>query len=176
MLDMLGPIWDAFYLFMPAYFANMAPVIFRKVRFMDAPMDLGKKWNGKPIFGSHKTFRGLFFGILLAMIIAYVQFRFPLGSPLLDYSLWPAIGILMGFGAILGDSVESFFKRRVGIKPGKPWVPFDQIDFTLGALIMISFLEFPGWKVAAASIVLSFILHVTVNHIGAFLKIRKNPW
>jgi len=29
------------------------------------------------------------------------------------------IGFLFGFGALLGDLVESFFKRRIGIESGK---------------------------------------------------------
>jgi hypothetical protein len=32
------------------------------------------------------------------------------------------------------DSVKSFVKRRVGIAPGAPWIPFDQLDFVIGAL------------------------------------------
>ncbi|KAA0006124.1 MAG: CDP-archaeol synthase, partial [Thermoplasmata archaeon] len=40
------------------------------------------------------------------------------------------------FGALLGDIVESFFKRRVGKERGEDWIPFDQVDFLIGALIL----------------------------------------
>ena len=37
-------------------------------------------------------------------------------------------------GALLGDIIESFFKRRIGKSRGENWIPFDQIDFILGVL------------------------------------------
>ena len=37
---------------------------------------INKKIKNKPIFGKNKTFRGLIFGILFAVIIAYLQFLF----------------------------------------------------------------------------------------------------
>ena len=40
------------------------------------------------------------------------------------------------FGALLGDIVESFFKRRAGKERGEDWIPFDQLDFLLGALFL----------------------------------------
>ena len=40
---------------LPAYVANGAPVIFGG----GTPLDFGRKLGGKPIFGNHKTIRGL---------------------------------------------------------------------------------------------------------------------
>src|SRR3990167_6645069 len=65
-----------FYLMLPAYFANMAPVIVRKINFLAHPIDFKKKFGKKPILGKNKTFRGVFFGILFAIIIVYIQFIF----------------------------------------------------------------------------------------------------
>jgi len=60
-----------FYFMLPAYFANMAPVIMKNIfKNLAFPIDLNKKINNKPIFGKNKTFRGLFFGILFAIIIS----------------------------------------------------------------------------------------------------------
>jgi CDP-2,3-bis-(O-geranylgeranyl)-sn-glycerol synthase len=36
-----------------------------------------------------------------------------------------------------GDAVKSFLKRRAGIRPGRPWIPFDQIDFVVGELVLV---------------------------------------
>ena len=44
---------------LPAYAANGAPVIFG----CGIPIDLNKKFRGKPIFGKHKTIKGLISGI-----------------------------------------------------------------------------------------------------------------
>ena len=43
------------YFMSPAYFANMAPVIFRKFNFLAIPIDFGKKINNKPLLGKTKT-------------------------------------------------------------------------------------------------------------------------
>lgn len=172
---MLELIWTALFLMLPAYAANMAPVIFRSLPFLETPIDFGKKSGGKPIFGAHKTYRGLFFGVASAILIAWIQFIIP-GPAILDYSSWLLIGVLMGIGAIAGDALASFFKRRRGIRPGRPWIPFDQLDFVIGALVMVSFLNPPGWQITVVAILLSFILHITVNHVAFYLGIRKEKW
>ncbi len=171
-------ILEAFYLFIPAFLANMAPVLVRgRIRMLDIPLDFGKNFLGKPILGNNKTFRGLAIGISAAMGATYLQYlMMPYIDGLVDYSSWGVIGFLLGLGAIVGDALESFFKRRVGIKPGRPWVPFDQIDFIIGALIFVSLYSFPGWDIAITVILLSFFLHILVNHLAYYMGIRKERW
>jgi hypothetical protein len=50
---------------------------------------------------------------------------------------WLATGLRFGFGAVAGDAAKSFFKRRLAIAPGSPWIPFDQLDFAVGALVLV---------------------------------------
>ena len=174
-------VLKSLYLMLPAYFANMAPVIAKKINFLDYPVDFGKKLGSKPVFGRHKTFRGFFFGILFAIIIAYAQFRLMETDSLraisiLDYSKWLLIGFLMGFGALLGDLIKSFFKRRIGIEPGNNFIPFDQTDFVAGALIFTMLAFELSWQIFIVSLLLSFILHIIVNHISYWLKIRNEAW
>jgi len=38
------------------------------------------------------------------------------------------------FGALMGDIIASFFKRRIGKDRGQDWIPVDQLDFILGVL------------------------------------------
>ena len=111
-------ILKSMYLMLPAYFANMAPVIVKKINIFDYPVDFNKKFGKKPLFGKHKTFRGFIFGIVFAITIAYVQFRLAEADSfwsisILDYEKWLLIGFLMGFGALSGDLIKSFFKRRI---------------------------------------------------------------
>ena len=174
-------ILKCFYLMMPAYFANMAPVIVKKISFLSYPVDFNKKLGNKPIFGKNKTFRGFFFGILIAVIISYIQFLlYKMVSfsniSFFDYSNWIVFGLLMGFGALTGDLIKSFFKRRIGIKPGGKFIPFDQTDFVVGALVFIIPVFGFNWKIFLTSLVLSFILHIIVNHISFYLKIRNEKW
>jgi CDP-2,3-bis-(O-geranylgeranyl)-sn-glycerol synthase len=50
--------------------------------------------------------------------------------------------VLASYGAVLGDLVGSFLKRRFDIKSGAPFWIIDQLDF---ALIAILFITFPGF-------------------------------
>ena len=167
---------------LPAYFANMAPIIVKDAfKSLKIPIDFNKKIKNKPIFGKNKTFRGLFFGVIFAVIIAYLQFllyknNIFVNISIADYSNWLLIGFLMGFGAIFGDLIESFIKRRMNYDPGKSFVPFDQLDFVIGALIFIYPLVALSLSKIIIILLLSFVLHIIVNHIAYYIKLRREQW
>ena len=167
---------------LPAYFGNMAPVIFKNLNFIKTPVDFGANFlDGKPIFGKNKTIQGIIFATVFGIIVAYVQYTLYQnnlfkGLSLIDYSNWMQIGFLFGFGAIFGDLVKSFFKRRVNIKPGQPFIPFDQIDFVIGALFFVYFTGILTWQIVITLLIVSPILHITVNHIAYYTHIRGEKW
>ena len=167
---------------LPAYAANMAPVIFKdRFKRFAVPIDNGAMFRGKPLFGSHKTVRGLIIGILVAVIIAGLQFllyKSPFFQKLsfTDYAKWALFGFLMGSGALIGDLFKSFIKRRVGIRPGARFIPFDQIDFVIGALLFSLLAVGITWAIALTCIALSFVLHIGTNHLAFWLKIRNEKW
>ena len=163
------------YLLLPGIFANMSPVLFTKINFLNKPIDLGKKFLGKRILGDNKTYRGFFFGILIAIITAFIQIWIPINTPyqITLQNFW-YLGFLLGFGALFGDVVESFIKRRIGIAPGKPWIPFDEIDHIIGSLLIISTIFSLPIISAIWVIIITIPLHILVNVIGYFFKLRKN--
>ncbi len=167
------------YFMLPAYFANMSPVFGRFIfsKQVMTPIDFGVEIKGKPLFGRHKTIGGFLFGVIIALAAGYLQFL--LYSRLknicfVDYrDLWLDISLLMGLGAMTGDLVKSFIKRRLNLKPGKPWYPFDGLDFVVGALIFVYPVYFPGWLNIIFIFSISLIGHVLVNWIGYLLNLRK---
>ena len=176
-------VFKLLYFMIPAYLANMAPPLGKgRLKFMEIPVDMGKKFRGKPLLGKNKTWRGVFLAVVVGLAVFALQkylynFEAMQKISLFDYStatLW--IGVLLGFGAIAGDAVESFFKRRIDVKPGKPWMPFDQTDFTIGALALTAIVYFPGWVNAVIIVAISAIGHILVNHIGYYLKLRDVKW
>lgn len=174
-------ILKCLYLMLPAYFANMAPVIVKKIGLFNFPIDFNRQINNKPIFGKNKTFRGFAFGVIFSVIIAYFQFLLYnvesfRGISFIDYENWLLLGFLMGLGALLGDLIKSFFKRRLNIEPGARFVPFDQTDFVIGALVFIMPVFDLTFKIFITSLLLSFVLHIIVNHIAFYLKIRNERW
>ena len=85
-------------------------------------------------------------------------------------------GALLGLGALLGDLVKSFFKRRLSIDPGRPMWIADQVDWILGALLFTQ--SAAGWTASDYIFLLTAgaVLHVLVNFIGYYLGLRSNPY
>ncbi|MEK6963237.1 MAG: CDP-archaeol synthase [Nanoarchaeota archaeon] len=172
------------YLLLPAAFANMAPIFFKDSwKWLDRPIDGNKKWKGKPILGSHKTWRGFIAGIVLGILVAFLQkqlWEAGIGRAwiLINYEhLWLSLGFWMGFGAMFGDSVKSFFKRRSSVKPGDRFMPWDQIDWILGSLVFVSlFVQVLPWQVWAWWLIIGFAGHIIIRHISYWLKMDKDKW
>ena len=144
-------ILNGFWLFLPAMLPNSAAVVFGKMG--KTKIDFGKSWHGKRIFGDGKSWAGLFgggfSGIFLGLILIGVSALF--GSS--DYwgygGFWANVGILtcLSFGAILGDLMAAFIKRRLGLERGAKAPILDQYDFVIGAFLITS-IFFPGWVYA----------------------------
>lgn len=182
---MLNVIIISIYFILPAYFANMCPVIFAKfgwLRPLAKPIDGGEMMNGQPLFGANKTWRGLAAGIIGACLITFAQALLYLWPPTRQISLfdypngWLPLGILAGAGAIVGDLIKSFFKRRIGIKAGDSWIFFDQLDFILGFFIFTSLIFWPGWSIFITICLLTLILHPLTNITGYLIGWKKVWW
>lgn len=182
---MLEIILKSFYFALPAFLANMAPVIFAKLgwlKFLSRPIDNGRKIGSEFIFGSGKTWRGIVAAVILGIIMTGIQawlydFDFFQNISLISYpQIFLLFGFLAGLGAILGDLIKSFLKRRIGIASGKSWPVFDQLDFIFGFLIFIYFLAQPSIVVMITIIILTLIFHPLTNITAYLLKIKKVWW
>lgn len=164
----------------------MAPIFAAKLpwlRTFTYPLDGYATFRDRRIFGSHKTLRGLFSGILVGVLAVYLQIElyihvsFVRNFVLLDYTTINPIlfGMLSSVGALGGDAIKSFFKRQLDIAPGKTWFPFDQIDYVVGGICLTSFyiqLTLPQYIMLF--IIWSF-LHPLGTLIGYFLKLKECP-
>lgn len=176
--------WQTFYFLLPAIFANMAPIFFRnKWSSLAFPMDCNQKWNGKPILGNHKTFRGLIAAIILAVLVSFLQkqlWEAGLGRDLIFFNYdadWLLLGFLIGLGVMVGDSIKSFVKRRLSFKPGASFMPWDQIDWVLGCLLFVTFfITILPWQVWLYSLLIGFFGHIAVRYISYWLGINKEKW
>lgn len=157
------------YFMAPAYAANMAPPFVRYWRGWNRP--ISRRW-----LGAHKTVLGFTLGVLAAVTATFIQSRLAWEGALVASGHWAVLGLRFGAGAMIGDAVKSFAKRRAGVAPGDRFTPWDQIDFVLGALALV-------WGAAALSgadvvtiVLLSVAGHVLVNHLGYWLGIRDVKW
>lgn len=162
---------------LPAYISNPMAVVFGGGK----PLDFGKNWkDGQRILGDGKTIRGLFGGTICGIIAGLIQMWVsPLWSPG-SFTLTAIITI--SFGALLGDIVKSFFKRRLGLARGTRFILVDQLDFVAGAWILTYALD-PLWftenftpQIMIAVLILTPILHRLTNIFGYNIKLKKEPW
>lgn len=162
--------------FLPAGVSNMSPVIANKlpiIRDWNTPIDFGKNWRDKRILGNNKRLRGIVFGTLMGGLTALVVSKFNTNTVVTMAPFWA--GCLLGFGALAGDAVESFFKRQRGIAPGRLWFPFDQIDYIVGGLLAIyPFVQLPQWSMVTI-VVVYFGLHLTTAYTAYLLGLKDKP-
>ena len=173
---------DAFWLMLPAYLPNNCAVIFGG----GTPLDFGKNFkDGRRILGDGKTFRGTVGGTICGILaglmlnLAAPYFGFPTFASGLSQ-----IPVLIGLsvGAMLGDIVAAFAKRRFGLKRGERFPVLDQLDFVFGAWLLTYFLA-PVWfkenftlPVIIAVLIITPVLHRITNIIGYRLGTKREPW
>jgi CDP-2,3-bis-(O-geranylgeranyl)-sn-glycerol synthase len=75
-----------------------------------------------------------------------------------------------------GDAAKSLVKRRLGIAPGKRWIPWDQVDFVLGALILVGRQAALSWVDVAIILLVSAAGHILVSHAGYWIGVRDVKW
>jgi CDP-2,3-bis-(O-geranylgeranyl)-sn-glycerol synthase len=175
----IGLIIKATWLMLPAYLANPTAVVFGG----GTPIDFKKNWlDGRRMFGDGKTFRGLIGGTSCGIIIGLIQMQLTSLNYLGTFTL---ISIsTLSFGALLGDIIKSFFKRRLGYERGAKFPLVDQLDFVAGAWILTyvfdpiwfsdNFLSAPWIMVTV--VVFTPLLHRLTNIIGYYIKLKKEPW
>jgi CDP-2,3-bis-(O-geranylgeranyl)-sn-glycerol synthase len=162
--------------FLPAGVANMMPVFANKISLLNrwkTPVDFGLRFKGQRILGNNKTWRGVVSGTLMAGLTAVLISKVNINTVATVAPFW--VGCLLGFGALAGDAFESFFKRLRGVKPGEPWFPFDQTDYIIGALLVVSiFVQLPLWAIVTIFVVY-FGLHLLVAYGGYRLGLKDRP-
>lgn len=158
---------DALKFIFPAYCANAAPVIAGG----GLPIDFGKKFiDGKPVFGKNKTFRGFLFGLATGLLVGYAEFLL-FGYP-------PLLGLLTSSGALFGDLIGSFAKRRLEIAPGDMLPVVDQVDFVVFAILVTlpTYRYLLSWELVLAILIITPPMHILTNFLAYRLGLKKNPW
>lgn len=165
---------------MPAYVPNPVAAFLGGV----TPIDGGKKYrDGRRIFGDGKTWRGFAAGVAAGIVVGILQI---LVYDAAGFSRLPELTVpvvcILSFGALFGDLVKSFFKRRLGKDRGAPWLIADQYDLVIGSLLLLLVFEY-SWVVANITlpvlfwiIVVTPLLHRAVNIIGYIAGIKDVPW
>jgi CDP-2,3-bis-(O-geranylgeranyl)-sn-glycerol synthase len=146
--------------------ANGTPVIAKTVlgdalaRPLDGGIVLG---DGRPLFGSSKTIRGIVLSLLATPLVAV-----PMG---LQWEL----GVLVAAAAMAGDLLSSFVKRRMGLPPSSRATGLDQIPESLfplaasGMLVPVTLLD------VVAGVIVFLVGSLVLSRILFGLRLRDRP-
>jgi hypothetical protein len=172
---------------LPAAIAHGLCVKYDWFNWLKRPLDFGRRFKGKKIFGDHKTWRApviyVVFCTLGTMVQTWLQGRgdLPPWLSLVDYEAGGFIvGVLLGLGMAAGELPNSFLKRQLEVEPGKrkkgllgiAFFLFDQVDLAIGIWVFLFLLMRPSWVLVAWSFLLTIVLHVAVSTVGYFLGMR----
>lgn len=173
MLSQLSGITLQFVLYyLPAFIANSTPTLARGTH----RIDFGRKFiNGVDILGEGKTFEGLLYGLLsgytLGLIVLYLAI---VCNVYVSNALLPFLSVT---GALLGDIIGAFVKRRMRIPRGASAPILDQLDFVVGATILMRLVDISvSVEVTVFSMILALILHPITNKIAYIFKLKDVPW
>ena len=187
----LSLVVEALWFILPAYMANSIASDVAHIRFFEKfsyPLDFGLSWRSVRIFGPNKTWRGLFSGVAAALATGFFQQKFYLQSSvfLSDYlhlnsslhlpEMSLLLAFLLGFGAMAGDAIKSFFKRRMGIESGRPAPLLDQLDYIFGAFFCAWLVSPINLEYFAVVVIITVPLHLVANFVAWLLKLKKVPW
>ena len=169
-----------------AWIANATPVLGGGGR----PIDGGRMFrDGNRILGDGKSIRGFVIGVFFGTLVGVGQVivapylrpllaQFVTITPEMDYVLFISIPatFLLSVGALTGDLVGSFIKRRVNVKSGAPSPFLDQLGFIIMALIFAFPLLIPSPVYVIILILATLGIHWLSNALGFLLGLKENPW
>ena len=86
------------------------------------------------------------------------------------------IAILASLGALLGDLAGAFLKRRLKIRPGGSVPGHDQLDFVIGAILLVSTVSNLTPGTVLILILVTPPIHFLTN-LGAYvLGLKSTYW
>lgn len=147
--------------------ANGVPIVVASVfgDWGDHPLDGGRVLaDGHRVLGDSKTWRG----VLLAPLVTGVA-AVPLPLPL-------EVGVMVGVGAMLGDLLSSFVKRRLGMVSSSMALGLDQIPEALLPLLLVADSLELSWAAIGLTLASFVVLELALSPVFFRLGIRNRPY
>ncbi|HET7216541.1 MAG TPA: CDP-archaeol synthase [Vicinamibacterales bacterium] len=155
------------------------------------PIDRGRTFRGRRIFGANKTWRGLIVmvpatGAAFAAVARIAGGGDPASVGLWDLSAaqYAALGAWAGLGFMLGELPNSFVKRQLGIAPGARaphpaaalWqFVVDRADSGIGMLTALSIAVPTPWQTWALVLLAGWAVHWSFSLVLFWLRVKPRP-
>jgi CDP-2,3-bis-(O-geranylgeranyl)-sn-glycerol synthase len=134
------------------------------------PIDSGKVLSdGQRILGDNKTIRGFVGGFGVGVIVGAFESVFVSQNLLF-------VAILASLGALIGDLVGAFVKRRLRITPGGSLPVLDQLDFVVGAILFVVPIMNLSLSTALIILLVTPPVHLLTNAGAYLLGLKSTYW
>ncbi|MFB6185411.1 MAG: CDP-2,3-bis-(O-geranylgeranyl)-sn-glycerol synthase [Halobacteriaceae archaeon] len=180
-MSLISVVGRAIWVMLPAYIPNNIAVLIGGGK----PIDGGQTWRGSRILGDGKTWRGTIGGILAGILLGLSQNQLHtlFGKSLLSLpKLPPLVTITLPTGAMVGDIVASFIKRRVGKDRGESFLLIDQLDFVIVSLLLTRMIV-PIWfaktftfEILLTIVIITPLLHLSTNLLAYLFNLKQEPY
>lgn len=189
--DFIGVGGAVVWVLLPAFVANATATMPHGV---GPPMDFGRTWarDGRRILGPSKTWSGFLYGGAFGAAVGLLEAWLILLAPP-SYSVVPVLApsvlaalplaVIVGFGAMTGDAIGSFIKRRLGRASGARTLFLDQFPFVLVPIALgfafytsLFVSVFGNWEAVIWLAILTLGLHALFNWIGYHAGLKEVPW
>ena len=177
--------------FIPAGIVQTIWFCSRFSRRFAVPLDLGKTFRGKRIFGDNKTLRG-FVVMIPATAVSFlllglaVSCNPDLASRLRPMRPWAfaVLGFLAGLGFMIGELPNSFLKRQLGVRPGEAargwpaktvFLILDRIDSIAGALLVICLAVPIPWQTWLYLALIGPGIHFSFSVVLYWSGVKRRP-
>ncbi|NHJ39502.1 MAG: CDP-2,3-bis-(O-geranylgeranyl)-sn-glycerol synthase [Asgard group archaeon] len=156
---------------LPILIGNTSPMFFGG----GVPMDLRRNWfDGKRILGNNKTIRGFIVGLIGGFLMGlFTKWWF---FHILGLEIPYTVGFFQGLGAVTGDAVGSFIKRRLNIPSGGSLIVMDQLGFMVFGLGFARIVYAFPWYFWAITLPLTFTVHFASNVVGYTIGWKDVWW
>ena len=181
---------SAKWVFLPVLGAPLAHAPVLKWDLLPAlkvPVDGGRTFRGRRLFGANKTLRGALFMTLGPTVAAAALHRWGWYRERLPRDVAEAdpvvVGALLGLSVFAGELPNSFLKRQLDIPPGgqrrdAAGVAIsvaDQADFVVTSLVLLR----PLWRWrardAGEAVLVVTAAHLPIGLVGYLIGARSSP-
>jgi 1-acyl-sn-glycerol-3-phosphate acyltransferase len=183
-------IWQVLYLVSPLILAGIVHSIAIKKDLFSAlrqPIDGGKLFQNKEIFGKNKTWRGILITVVVSICVVAIQKFLYSKNIFVAFSLinyqnigWLQFGFLLGIAYSIAELPNSFIKRRIGIKAGEInqqkfllQYLIDQIDSSIGVVLVLFFFYSLQWKTLIAIFLIGTLVHIIIDQLLFFFRVKS---
>lgn len=147
--------------------SNTMPIVARIIlkKRLETPVDFNRAFlDGRPVFGPHKTWRGIAASIAGTAVISWTT------------GFGVVIGVKLAVFSMAGDLISSFIKRRMSLKSGARATGIDQAIEAFLPLAVMKEQFGITWTECLGITMVFTVLEIILSPIFYRLGFRRNPY